>query len=124
MKNIVIAGNIGKDAVVRTTGNGDKITGFSVAVEDRSRKDKETIWFDVSMWGSRGETLSQYLTKGTRVVVSGDFGKREHEGKTYLTVRADNVTLQGGGEKREEREERPREPAKAGASSYDDEIPF
>ena len=32
MKIITIAGNVGKDAVVRRTGNGDAVAGFSVAV--------------------------------------------------------------------------------------------
>ena len=101
MKTITIAGNIGKDAVVRTTQGGDMVTGWSVAVEDRQGREKRTLWFDCSMWGKRGETLSQYLTKGTKVAVSGDLSTREHEGKTYLTVRADQVTLMGGGQERQ-----------------------
>jgi single-strand DNA-binding protein len=99
VKTITIAGNVGKDAVTRTTQGGDSVTGWTVAVEDRQGREKSTIWFDVSMWGKRGETLAQYLTKGTKVVVTGDLSKREHEGKTYLTVKADNVTLMGGGER-------------------------
>ena len=99
MKTITIAGNIGKDAELRSTQSGDKVAGFSVAVESREGKEKTTIWFDVSIWGKRAEALSQYLTKGTRVAVSGDLGKREYEGKTYLTVKADQVTLLGGGQR-------------------------
>lgn len=96
MKNIAIAGNIGKDAITRTTQNGDKVTGFAVAVEERSGQDKRTLWFDCSMWGKRGEGLAQYLTKGSKVSVSGEFSTREHEGRTYLTIRVNDVTLQGG----------------------------
>ena len=40
MKSITIAGNIGKDAVTRTTPNGEKVTGWSVAVEERNGQDK------------------------------------------------------------------------------------
>lgn len=119
MKNIAIAGNIGKDAVIRTTGNGDKVANWSVAVEERNGQDKRTIWFDCSMWGKRGESLANYLTKGSRVAISGELSTREHEGKTYLTVRANDVTLLGGGERREERNEAP--PAR---NELDDEIPF
>ncbi|WP_136685661.1 single-stranded DNA-binding protein [Falsirhodobacter xinxiangensis] len=106
MKSISIAGNIGKDAVTRSTQNGDKVTGWSVAVEERVGQEKRTLWFDVSLWGNRGEKLAQYLTKGTRVAVSGEFSTREHEGKTYLTIRANEVTLLGGGEQRGERQDR------------------
>ena len=124
MKSITIAGNIGRDAVTRTTGGGDKVTGFTVAVEDRQGKEKSTIWFDVAIWGARGEKIAEYLTKGGKVAVSGDLSTREHEGKTYLTVRADQVTLMGGksDSQREKRQEPKRE---ARRDDLDDsEIPF
>ena len=101
MKTVAIAGNIGKDAVLRTTQNGDKVLGWSVAVEERNGQDKRTIWFDCSLWGRRAEALAQYLTKGTRVGVSGELSTREHEGRTYLTIRANEVTLLGGGQSRD-----------------------
>jgi single-strand DNA-binding protein len=96
MKQITIAGNIGKDAEVRSTQNGDKVTGWTLAVEERGGQDKRTIWFDCTLWGKRGEALAPYLTKGGKVAVSGELSTREYEGKTYLTVRADQVTLLGG----------------------------
>ncbi|MDZ7824664.1 MAG: single-stranded DNA-binding protein [Ahrensia sp.] len=95
MKTITIAGNIGKDAEIRKTQNGDAVTSWSVAVEDRKGQEKQTIWFDCSLWGNRGEALAQYLTKGSKVSVSGEFSAREHEGRTYLTVSVDRVTLLG-----------------------------
>lgn len=101
MKAITIAGNVGKDGTLRTTQNGDKVLGFSVAVEERTGHDKRTLWFDCSLWGKRAEALAQYLTKGTRVAVSGDLSTREHDGRTYLTVRANEVTLLGGGQDRQ-----------------------
>lgn len=126
MKQIIIAGNIGKDAVVRHTQSGDAVAGFSVAVEERNGQDKRTLWFDCSLWGKRGEALAQYLTKGSRVTVAGDLSTRDHEGRTYLTVRASEVTLQGGGERRDDApRDRPREDAGSGRrNDLDDEIPF
>lgn len=96
MKIIAIAGGLTRDAVTRSTQNGDKVTGFSVAVSDGFGDTKRTIYFDCSLWGKRGESLAQYLTKGGKVAVSGELSTREHEGKTYLTVKADQVTLLGG----------------------------
>lgn len=124
MKAITIAGNIGRDATTRTTQGGDKVTGFPVAVEERSGQDKRTIWFDCTLWGKRGETLAQYLTKGARVCAGGDLSTREHEGKTYLTVRVSEITLMGGADRDrrvEDRQARPQTPARA---DMDDEIPF
>lgn len=101
MKSITIAGRLGRDAVLRNAGDS-QVLNFSVAVDSREGREKVTYWFDVALWGGRGERLAQYLTKGTTVAVTGDLGKREHDGKTYLTVRANDVTLLGGGEKRED----------------------
>lgn len=100
MKNLTIAGNIGKSAELRTTQNGDSVAGFSVAVDDGFGDKKRTLWFDVSVWGKRADVLAPMLTKGGKVTVTGDLSTREHEGKTYLTLRANEVTLmsarQGG----------------------------
>ena len=101
MKSLTIAGNIGKSAETRRTPNGDAVTSWSLAVEERKGSEKRTIWFDCSLWGKRGESLAPYLTKGGKVAVSGELSTREHEGKTYLTVRAEQVTLLGGGQDRD-----------------------
>lgn len=127
MKSITIAGGIGKDAVTRTTQQGDKVTGFSVGVSEGFGDSKRTIWFDCSMWGARGEKLAGHLTKGTRVCVSGDLSTREHDGKTYLTVRVSDVTLLGGGQDREQRREEQSHGSAQAGGRYDDmdsEIPF
>ena len=126
MKAITIAGNISKDATVRTTQGGDNVAGFSVAVDERNGQDKRTLWFDVSLWGKRGAALAQYLTKGTRVAVSGDLSTREHDGKTYLTVRANDVTLMGGGEQRPKgaADGAQRPGGGSQATDFDDSIPF
>src|SRR5690606_12117409 len=96
MKQIVIAGRTGKPAELRRTQNGDAVLSFSVAVDDGFGQNKKTLWFDCSVWGKRGETLKDMLPKGKEVTVSGDLSTREHDGKTYLTVRVNELTLQGG----------------------------
>lgn len=131
MKTITIAGGITRDAVNRTTQDGDNVTSFSVAVSEGFGDKKRSLYFDCSMWGKRGSSLSQYLTKGSRVAVSGELSTREHDGKTYLTVRASEVTLLGGGEKREHVNMPPGYEGTAAAAadrgrgpSFEDEIPF
>lgn len=132
MKNITIAGRIGRDATVRTTQNGDKLASFQVAVDEGYGDSKRTLWFDVSYWGKRGEGLAPHLTKGTSLTVCGSLSTREHEGKTYLTIRADDITLQGGGRKQEANTgsgygagydaQRPQSGAPAGG--IEDDLPF
>jgi single-strand DNA-binding protein len=95
MLNATIAGNIGADAVTRVAGQ-TTVTGFNVAVEQRGKDGKKTQWVGCSMWGKRGETLAQYLTKGGKVCASGELTTREHDGKTYVELNVSELTLMGG----------------------------
>ena len=126
MKNITIAGRITRDAVTRSTQQGEKVTGFSVAVDDGFGQNKRAIFFDCSLWGKRGDSLAQHLTKGSQVTVSGDLSTREHEGKTYLTVRVADVTLQGKPQGGGRSDDYDRQPAsqQSRRDEYSDEIPF
>ena len=124
MKQITIAGGVTRDAELRRTQQGDPVLSFSVAVDDRAGRDKRTIYFDVSLWGKRGEALAQYVTKGSRVAVSGDLSTREHDGKTYLTVRADQVTLLGGGKQDDGGSRQRSQPEGNMHSDFNDQAPF
>lgn len=130
MKNITIAGRIGKDSVLRDAGGND-VLGFSVAVDDGYGENKRTIWFDCSVWGKRAVSLAPHLKKGTAVAVSGDLSTREHDGKSYLTVRVAELTMQGGGQEKPARREQggyDRDDRRTSAGSFSndlsDDIPF
>lgn len=133
MKNITIAGNVGKDAETRQTQNGNTVTSFSLAVQHFDGKEKSTIWFDVSCWGKRGDALAKMATKGARLVITGDFSTREYNGKTYLQVNANDFTPMGGGTRDSERQaggdhggasHRDDYFAPSNTRDLDDEIPF
>ena len=95
MNVLVVSGNIGRDAEVRNAG-GTSVAGFSLAVKSGYGDKAQTVWVDCSLWGKQAESgLVQYLKKGQFVVVTGELGTREHEGKTYITLRVNNVTLGG-----------------------------
>ncbi len=73
---IIIVGNLGRDPELRYTPNGTPVTNFSVATNRtytnaNGEQIKETIWFRVSAWGKLAETTSQYLRRGSRVLVEG-----------------------------------------------------
>lgn len=125
MKQITIAGRVTKDADIRQAGS-DNVCGFSVAVDDRQGREKSTIFFECSLWGKRGDALAPFLTKGTPVTVSGDLSRREYDGQTYLGVRVDQVTLQGG-KKASDADEGfsgPAGRATLPASGLDDDVPW
>jgi single-strand DNA-binding protein len=125
MNNISIAGTLGKDAEVRYLPNGDAVCNFSVA--DSMGKDKGTIWWNCQLFGKRAESLSQYLTKGQAVTVSGSVTEREWNDKEgnkrkSMDVRVQDVALQGG--RKEQQEERPAPRQKAAPMDDMSDIPF
>lgn len=131
MQQITIAGRIGRDAELRSTNSGDQVCGFTVAVDSRQGRDKVTNWWRVSLWGKRAEALSQYLTKGSNVTVSGEFSLGEYDGKPQLNIRANEIALQGGnsggGQGQRSEADTPRVgPTNSGGYSadLDDDIPF
>jgi single-strand DNA-binding protein len=91
-----IAGNIGKDAVYKSTQGGTDLCNFTVAATVGYGDKEQTVWFDVTKWGKGTDKLASYLTKGKQVTVSGELSTREYEGKTYLQLRAEHIKLQGG----------------------------
>ena len=68
MQEIIITGNIGKNAEVIQTRDGREVLTFSVAVSET--KDEVPTWYDVFVNGKYDKMVS-YLVKGTRVLVRG-----------------------------------------------------
>lgn len=116
---------LGKDAVTRYTAAGKAVTGFSAAIDSGFGDNKKTLWLDCSLWGERGEKLAPYLLKGTKHLVQGELGTREHEGKTYITVDVKEIKLGAKPEGRPE-SSAPRQQRKEPACGFDDSdsIPF
>ena len=95
-------GRVGKDAVTRFTQGGDPIVGFSLAADNGFGDKKQTLWFDASGFGKRYEAVCPYLLKGAQVWVAGEQGEREHDGKTYKTLRLTDLQLVGSKQERQE----------------------
>jgi single-strand DNA-binding protein len=92
---VTIAGAAGKDAEAKRTQAGKGFCSFSLAGSVGYGDNRQTVWFDVTKWGEGADKLAARILKGTKVTVSGELSQREHNGKTYLQVRADHVALQG-----------------------------
>jgi len=104
----VIVGRLTRDAELKYTNSGQAICSFSIATNSRVKKgdqwvDEPSYW-DVDLWGKKGESVNQYLTKGKLVAVEGDMrqDKWEKDGQQRMKVRvnANDVQLLGGGEGR------------------------
>lgn len=91
---ITISGRIvGKDAVKKEVGSGSLVS-FAVGDNRKVKGEWVTTFFDISLWGARGDGLLPYLTKGTNVVVVGELQAPVVKGeKCYLSVRAHDVAM-------------------------------
>ena len=112
-----ISGRLGKDAAMRDT-RGGPVCSFSIASDAKVKGEKITTWVGCAIFGKRGESLCQHLTKGTAVTVVGSISMRTHEGKSYLDCNVSELDLMGGGQ----RAERPAatQPAQGAVSTFDD----
>lgn len=124
MNNLTVAGRIGKDAVLRFTGEGKPVAGFNVASDVGYGDNKQTLWFSCSLWGKRAESLAVYLLKGTQVTVIGELSTREHEGKTYLQLRVNDIALQGSANHASSAPQQASNPAPPADDPHGDGIPF
>jgi len=76
--NVICAsGNIGKDAEQRWTNNQKCIASFSLPVRQGYGEREKTSWVKCMLFGAKAEKLPHYLTKGTKVTVTGEFVMEE-----------------------------------------------
>lgn len=104
---VTLMGNLTRDPELRTTPSGQSVCSFSLAL-NRSYKGADGNWVeatdfvDVVAWGNLGERVSQYVTKGRPVLVSGRLQSRnwEQDGqkRSKVEVVANDVTFLGGRE--------------------------
>jgi single-strand DNA-binding protein len=95
LKNKVqLIGHLGNKPEVKETGNGKKVTNFSMATSDvyrnaRGEKVTETQWHRLVAWGKIAEIAGKYLDKGREIAIEGRLTNRSYldkEGnKKYIT---------------------------------------
>lgn len=81
LNKILLMGHLGKDPELRYTANGKAVCSFSIAVDSGYGEKKKTVWWDVSVWDKQGETVKQYLAKGSLAFVEGETVEDEWEDK-------------------------------------------
>lgn len=128
MNSICIAGTLTRDTEVRYLANGDPIANFSIA-DNQGGRDKPAIFWSCTLYGKRAESLSQYLTKGQAVTVSGSVSEREWTDKEgskrkSMDVRVNDIALQGGRKESSEPQFERRSPKPQQAELPEEDLPF
>ena len=127
MNNISIVGRIVREPELTfLKGSGTAKLTFTVAVDRSYQKDKEnkkTDFIPCEILGKRAESLSNYVTKGQLVSVTGELHienyQKDGQWKTFVTVQVNNFGFLGGNKKEESPKIMPQFQA-----IDDDELPF
>jgi single-strand DNA-binding protein len=125
---VAVSGNLTRDPELRSTAGGTAILQLGIAVNDRRKNQQSGEWedvpnfFDVKVFGTRAESLSRFLAKGSKIAVQGKLSwsswedKNTGDKRSKVEIIADNIEFMS---------------AKDGASSPsprpapdDDDIPF
>lgn len=77
MNKLIITGNLGHDPSMKEV-NGKQVAEFSVGVQSGYGQNKTTIWYRVHAWEKKAELCKQYLFKGSKVLVIGEFSPKEY----------------------------------------------
>ncbi len=143
----ILFGNLTRDPELRALPSGMNVCNFSVATnrvyKDRDgKKQEQTDFHNVVVFGRQADTVSQYLKKGSSVYVEGRMQTRSWDDKSsgekkYRTeVVADSVQFgprsSGSGGSSRKNETPDEEPASSSGSGIDypkddinpDDIPF
>ena len=149
INRVIISGNLTRDSELRSTASGLPVLGFGVAVTDRRKNQQTGEWedypnfIDCTMFGARAESLSRYLSKGTKVSVEGKlrWSQWEREGQKrsklevivdeleFMSSRNSDSSSYGGGYAAPAAAPAPAPAAvppvvDASSSVYDEDIPF
>lgn len=104
---VILMGNLTRDPETRTTPNGQNVTSFTIAVgrtwkgADGQMQD-QTSFINCVAWGRTGETIAQYMNKGSAILVSGRLDQRSWEDKesgqkrSAVEVNVEDFTFVGG----------------------------
>jgi len=136
---VVLIGRLTRDAVLTATKGGTSVLKFSIAVS-KSRKSGDTYkdephFFEIVVWGKLAESLSNYLTKGKQVSITGELTQERwsgDDGKNHskVTVTASSIQLLSGGKSadnnagHEQQESSHETSSGANDGDFTDEIPW
>ena len=130
INRVNVSGNLTRDPELRKSGGGTQILSFGVAVNDRRRNPQTGEWedypnfVDCTMFGSRAEAVSRYLSKGSKVAIEGKLRysswERDGQRRAKLEVIVDEIELMS----RDGAVSRTSAPQMAAPDVYDEEISF
>lgn len=106
INRVIISGNLTRDPEIRNTQSGMAVMGFGMAVNDRRKNPHTGEWedyanyIDCTMFGTRAESVSRFISKGTKVTVEGKLRwsqwERDGQKRSKIEVVVDEIDLMSG----------------------------
>jgi single-strand DNA-binding protein len=94
---IIQGGNLTRDPEISYTPQGTPVCKFSIAVNSGWGDKKKVHFLECVFFGKRAETVSQYLSKGSSVLVTGRLEEQKWESngekKSKWQINVSDVTL-------------------------------
>lgn len=125
VNRVALTGNLTRDPEVRSTSGGMAVMSFGLAVNER-RKNAQGEWenypnfVDCTMFGSRAESVANYISKGSKVAVDGKlrYSSWEKDGqkRSKLEVIVEDLEFMDAKKPKQE----PQQPF----GVYDEDLPF
>ncbi|MGI9517279.1 MAG: single-stranded DNA-binding protein [Pirellulaceae bacterium] len=99
---VILVGNLTRDVELRYTPQGTPVTEIGLAVNDRVKRNDEwtdeTTFVDITLWGRTAEVASEYLGKGSSVLIEGrlklDTWEDKNDGKKRYKLRVVGEKMQ------------------------------
>ncbi|MDC7218622.1 MAG: single-stranded DNA-binding protein [Spirochaetales bacterium] len=104
INKVMLVGRLPRDAELSYTNSGIALCKFSLAVNRRKKQGDQWIdegnFFELNLWGRRGENLNSYLTKGVQVAIEGQLRQERWEqdgrNRSKVSIEVVNIQLLGG----------------------------
>jgi len=102
---VILVGNLTRDPELRYVPSGTAVTEVGLAVNDRRKNASgewvdETTFVDVTLWGRTAEIASEYLNKGSSVLIEGrlklDTWEKDGKKNSKLRVVGERMQMLGG----------------------------
>lgn len=84
MNNVILIGRLTATPELKTTGSGNSVTSFNIAVDRRySGKDggRQTDFINCVAWRNTAEFISKYFKKGDPISIQGEIQTRKYQDK-------------------------------------------
>lgn len=84
MNKVILIGNLTRDPELSETPSGVAVCKFSLAVSrdyTNAEGNRDTDFFNITVWRGRAENCGKYLKKGNKVAIFGSLQNRSYEDK-------------------------------------------